>query len=162
MTPLMPLRSTAVSLISGLPLAANSVDLHRFCNLRQSRSLVGPFHDAAAATARIAGAVYFGGKGHDDFSAAFGIDALPTLPGPRRIGGNPPLETRLVPFTRAHSQPRSVVKDFVLPDHFSAPDDDAHSCPEFDPRSPRAWCPAMFAAASLLCKVEIGNPIAPL
>jgi len=44
MTPLMPLRTTTVSLIPVIPFAANSVDLSRFCNLPQSWALVGPFH----------------------------------------------------------------------------------------------------------------------
>lgn len=81
-TMLTPWRITAVSLIAGLQLATNSVDLSSFCNIRQSRSLVGPFHGAAATTARIGGTLDFGGEGNEDFSTALGIDALPTATQP--------------------------------------------------------------------------------
>lgn len=77
MTLLTPEESTAISVIAGFQLATNSVDLSRFRNLRQSWSVVGPFHDAATTTARIGRALYFGGKGDDNFSAALGIGALP-------------------------------------------------------------------------------------
>jgi len=73
----MPLRTTAVSLIPGLPLAENSVDLRRFCNLRQSRSLVGPFHDAPQQQRGLPEPSILAGRATMISAPHFGIDALP-------------------------------------------------------------------------------------
>ena len=77
MTLLTSQRTTAVLLIAGFQFAASSVDLSRFRNLRQSRSLIVPFHGATTTTARIGRAFYFGGQGDDNFRTALGIGALP-------------------------------------------------------------------------------------